>query len=117
MKRHLFFWLFVCVLIITPLFSTAQHADAQNDTKEEDGISSADIKQRVEGFRDEGEINDDQSAHALTLHLTAVERFEKKDEEKKVIKHMEGFISLLNHQRDNEQMSKEAYEALESDAN
>src|SRR5699024_10576244 len=45
-------------------------------------------------------------------HLTAVDQFEQQGEIDKVIRHMESFELLLEHQFDNEMMSEYAYENL-----
>ncbi|WP_242698071.1 FIMAH domain-containing protein [Bacillus sp. SD088] len=63
----------------------------------------------------EGEITNEHTAHALSLHLTAVSQFEKKQDNKKIIKHMEGFKELLAHQKKN--LSDHAYDYLYQSAN
>src|SRR5699024_9084058 len=107
----------ICVFVITSLLSIDYNAGAQTGSEEEEARTSVDVKKRVQQFLEEGEINDDQAAHALKLHLTAVGHYEKKDETEKVIKHMRSFISLLDHQRDNEQISEKVHQVLEADAN
>ena len=78
--------------------------------------NAADIKSSVEQFEEEGAFKDDESAHALKIHLTAVGQYEKKEATEKVVKHMKSFKLLLDHQREKELISKEAYNALVIDA-
>ncbi|WP_425339524.1 FIMAH domain-containing protein [Lentibacillus salicampi] len=66
----------------------------------------------VEQFEAEGAFADDEAVRALTMHLTAVDRFEQSESADKVAKHIRSFRLLLDHQLDNEQISDEAYEAL-----
>src|SRR5690625_2386300 len=101
MKRHFPLWLFVLALMMTPLFDTMQNGQAHAEAAEKEAevqrvTSSTDIKEKVEQFEEEGAFKDN-AAHALKLYLMAVERFEKQGETKKVIKHMKGLTSLLDH--------------------
>src|SRR5690606_25154011 len=75
-------------------------------------LNAADIKKLVEHFEDEGAIANPAAAHSLKIHLTAVSRYEEKDEAEKVVKHLEGFQQLLDHQRDNEWITEEVYNTL-----
>ncbi|MFA1819687.1 M14 family zinc carboxypeptidase [Virgibacillus oceani] len=77
-------------------------------------ISAAEIKVIVEHFKEEGAFADEEYARVLTLHLTAVSHYEVQDEAEKVIKHMESFKDLLDHQLDNEWISDKAYNKLMS---
>lgn len=79
-------------------------------------INSADIKGLVEGFEKEGEIIDEKAAHSLKTHLTAVKRYEDQVATEKVIKHMNGFILLLDDQKKKELISAEAYNTLKENA-
>lgn len=72
------------------------------------------MKALVKDFAAEGEFLSDEAAHSLKVHLTAVSHYEDRDLEGKVIKHMEGFQSLLDHQQEN--MSEDAYETLKTNA-
>lgn len=53
---------------------------------------------------------------SLNTHLIAVSQFEKKAAAEKVIKHMENFKKLLEHQLENHLISQELYEILQADA-
>lgn len=86
------------------------HKQMQSDTT----ISAMEIKQQVEHFEEEGEITDDRTARALKTHLTAVSRYEDQERAGKVVKHMKGFKTLLDHQRENELISEDAYEVLQT---
>ncbi len=52
---------------------------------------------------------------SLTVHLTAVSQFEKKGAAEKVIKHLETFKKLLDHQQKENLISQELYEVLKTD--
>lgn len=78
--------------------------------------SSADMKSLVEQYEKEGEFANKEAAHALHIHLAAVEQFEKKKVAEKVVKHLKGFKVLLDHQKENDLISKKAYDALKADA-
>ncbi|MEK3890810.1 FIMAH domain-containing protein [Bacillus sp. FSL K6-3431] len=84
--------------------------------KQDEALSSADMKTVVEKFEEEGEFTDDRVAHALKLHLTAVDRYEKQEAAAKVVKHMEGFKQLLEQQKENEWISMKAYSTLKANA-
>lgn len=72
----------------------------------------ADIKTMVEDYAEAGEFTDKSAPHDLKLHLTAVEQFEKQDKAEKVTKHLQGFKALLDHQKEEETISKQAHQAL-----
>ncbi|WP_255259607.1 glycoside hydrolase family 3 protein [Lentibacillus sp. CBA3610] len=65
----------------------------------------------TENFIDEGEIEESQ-ARSIIRHLTAVSHFEESESAEKVIKHMESFKQLLDHQLANEMMSSKAHNYL-----
>ncbi|MDY0410197.1 SpoIID/LytB domain-containing protein [Virgibacillus soli] len=68
-------------------------------------------------FEEEGEFANDSVARALTIHLTSVNQFVKKEENEKVLKHMDGFKLLLDHHREQESVSESAYDTLLNQAN
>lgn len=73
---------------------------------------TAKMEALVERFEQEGEFANHDIARSLQVHLTAVGRYEEKELAIKVIKHMESFQLLLDHQRENEMVSKKAYDIL-----
>ncbi|MBY7142884.1 RICIN domain-containing protein [Virgibacillus sp. NKC19-3] len=75
-------------------------------------MNSIDIKTLVEQFEEQGEFKSDQDALSLKIHLTAVNRYEEKEASEKVIKHMESFKLLLDHQKEEELISERAYDTL-----
>lgn len=77
---------------------------------------SSDIKLLVEQLKAEGELRDDPSARALTLHLTGVELYEKQEAAEKIVKHMEGFKLLIEQQKKNNLISEKAYIVLKTAA-
>ncbi|WP_449355056.1 FIMAH domain-containing protein [Virgibacillus natechei] len=74
--------------------------------------TAANMKSLVEHFEDEGAFSDASDARALTTHLTAVDRFEEQEADDKVVKHLNGLNTLLDHQKDNDVISEQAYEDL-----
>ncbi|WP_404459546.1 FIMAH domain-containing protein [Oceanobacillus kapialis] len=78
-------------------------------------VSTTDLENMIEAFQDNKEIKSD-AARKLSMHLTAVERFEGRDDAGKVAKHMEAFLLLLDQQLEAERISETAYELLYSDA-
>ena len=72
----------------------------------------ADLITLVEQLEEEGAFDGEDIARSLTRHLTAIERYEDKQAADKVVKHMENFKLLLDHQQENALISEEAYIAL-----
>lgn len=75
----------------------------------EDVGSAANMMNLVENLAADEELND---SRPLLMHLTAVDQFEQQGENAKVIRHLESFHLILEHQFNNEQMSAYAYENL-----
>jgi len=78
-------------------------------------IPDEDVEDMIEVFEDlkeAGEFEDDQSARSLKVHLSAVNRYEKKELDEKVVKHLEGFKVLLDHQQKENLISDKAYNIL-----
>lgn len=84
--------------------------------KNENETSAASLKKLIKGFEEEGEFENTKTARSLTTHLTAVEQYEKQEVAKKVVKHMKSFKLLLEHQKENQLISEEAYKVLISNA-
>lgn len=75
------------------------------------------IKGFVSYFEEYGAFANEAAVRSLQTHLTAVSNFEKQEEAEKVVKHMEqGFKDLLNYQKDNEYISEEAFNSLQTQA-
>ncbi|MCJ7842229.1 discoidin domain-containing protein [Lederbergia sp. NSJ-179] len=70
------------------------------------------LSQLIEEMNEEGEIADEKTVQALTLHVTSLEHFHRQNKMDKVIKHLNGFNVLLNGLLDNEQISEKAYQLL-----
>lgn len=79
-------------------------------------VSVVTMKTLVEEFEKEGEFKNEQTARALTTHLTAVAQYEKQETAGKIVKHMNSFRLLLDHQLDNKLISDKAYNVLKADA-
>lgn len=78
--------------------------------------SAAEMKNQVEHLEKAGQFTGDDTAHTLKLHLTAVSHYEEKELADKVVKHMESFKLLLDHQRENGLIAEEAYHTLKASA-
>lgn len=74
----------------------------------------SDLKKLVEQYEKDGKFADDNAVHALQLHLTAVKRYEDQEQVDKVVKHLNGFKTLLNNFKKEELISEEAYNDLMS---
>lgn len=79
-------------------------------------LDASGMKALVEHFEEEGEFAGDDTARSLKIHLTAVSHYEEQESAEKVVKLMERFKSLLDHQQVNELISDKAYDTLQTDA-
>src|SRR5699024_12611138 len=52
----------------------------------------------------------------VSPHSTAVSQCEEQGETEKVVKHLDGLLDLLQHQRENELLTEEAYNLIEPQA-
>jgi prolyl-tRNA synthetase len=75
-------------------------------------LSSDDLVALVERFAEEGEFLNDAAARSLKVHLIAVSRYEEKELAGKVVQQLNGFKLLLDHQKENELISKKVYDIL-----
>ncbi|OEH53453.1 carboxypeptidase [Oceanobacillus sp. E9] len=66
----------------------------------------------VDHFANENAFTNTSDVRTLKMQLTAVDRFEKKEDTSKVNKHLNGLIDLLNYQSDNDLVSEDAAEDL-----
>lgn len=80
-------------------------------------VNTASMRAFVEQFKETGEWNDEKSTHALTLHLSAVEIYEKQNKKEKVVKHMESFKQLAKKHKDGQVLPIHLYNILKSYAN
>src|SRR5699024_11159517 len=86
-------------------------------TKGEAALSAAGVTMLGTQLEESGSVVNARSARTLTMHVTAVSRYEEQELAEKVVKHMEGFKLLLNHQKENEWLSEGAYNMLKSNTN
>ena len=77
-------------------------------------ISATDLKSSVQKYKVQKAFENDQTAKALHMHLTAVSHYEKNGEGSKVMKHLKSFNSLLEYQKNNELISDEVYQSLKT---
>ncbi|UJL46968.1 DUF4982 domain-containing protein [Virgibacillus sp. NKC19-16] len=95
--------------------ATADTADGENVTDSVNNwgiINATDIKTLVDNLEEEGEFANDDVARSLNIHLNAINRFEDVGQADKVVKHMESFNHLLDHQNEDDLISKKAYNNL-----
>ena len=62
-------------------------------------------------------LADSETLRTLKTHLTAVEHYEKMGKTDKVVKHLEGFKTLLDDQLENDSITKKAFESLKTNTN
>lgn len=74
------------------------------------------IKRLVKYFEKKGIITNEHAIHSLIMHLTSVSQFEDENSPRKVVKHMNGFKTLLNQHKKNEWIPEDAYQTLKADA-
>lgn len=74
----------------------------------------ADLQKLVDDLEKAGEFSNSSVARSFKVHLTAVALYEKQEAAGKVVKHMESFKQLLDHQKENDLISKKAYELLKA---
>ncbi len=70
----------------------------------------------VEQMEAEEQFTSGNAAHSLKLHLTALSLYENQQAKAKVIKHMEGFKVLLDHQKANGLITEKAHKRLKTGA-
>lgn len=70
----------------------------------------------IEYFEETGLITNKGAVHSLIMHLKTVSHFEGKNLPQKVVKHLNGFQTLINQQKKNQLISDEVYQKLKRDA-
>lgn len=100
---------------VTPSTNSIRQAVAQKTADAMYTWNAETLQSLVTKLKDKGELTED-STHRLNVHLTAVHRFEEKNNAEKVLKHMEGFTLLLNEQKDNGMIDEDTYQTLNTDA-
>ncbi|MDY0393865.1 discoidin domain-containing protein [Virgibacillus halophilus] len=68
--------------------------------------SGSDMMTLVDRFEKDGAFEKAEAAHQLKIQLTTIAHFEKKESDKKVLKHLTGLQSLLKHLKKNELIPK-----------
>src|SRR5699024_3692088 len=76
--------------------------------------SSSSLKKIINYYEENGLENEE--AHAIRMHLNAIERFEETEASDKVVKHLKGLNELLDHYKEQELISEKAYDALKVSA-
>lgn len=75
-----------------------------------------DMRDVMGRFTEEGQFENASDARLLNNHLAALENYEKQENEEKMVKHLNGFKSLLDHQQEKGLIESEAYRRLYGDA-
>lgn len=75
------------------------------------------LESSVAKLQEDDVIESEETAHALGLHLTSVDHFEKQEEGNKVVKHMNGFKDLIMHQKNEALISETVYDMLDVNSN
>lgn len=102
------------------LYSKAKELEPEPRIMETDVLvpdGTTKLKVVVDRLHEEGGIDKKSIAHDLKVHLTSIEHFEEQENSQKVIKHTKGLKILLEHQKNEEDISDWAYETLEVNAN
>lgn len=82
-----------------------------------EGVTAVGMQSLVERFEQEEEFADETAPRTLKNHLTAVDLFEQQGDGDKVVRHMNSFLLLLDHQENNELISGKVYRILENYSN
>jgi len=76
-----------------------------------------DMRDVVTGrFTEEGQFENERDARILDNHLAALEIYEEQEDAEKMVKHLNGFKTLLDHQQEQGSIGSEAHRRLSSDA-
>lgn len=68
-----------------------------------------DMEEQIDQFEEDEDIQDEDAARTLKLHVKAVEHFADQGKMDKVTKHMTSFKRLLDYQKNNEIISEKAF--------
>src|SRR5699024_5646787 len=74
-------------------------------------VSPTSVKELIKMLEETGDI-DKEAEHALTMHMTSIEHFEKQGKDQKVVKHLEGFKPLLEHYNESDLITDKAFGLL-----
>jgi alkaline phosphatase len=86
------------------------------DTQEPEESSIEQMQTQVEELSADGNITNDETARHLQTHLTSVGHYEQTGSMDKAVKHMNGFKTLLEQQKENELISENAHDSLNAGA-
>ncbi|MFJ7934602.1 M28 family peptidase [Sporosarcina sp. NPDC096371] len=98
--------------LLTNVYDSTSYVNAGNTNYSLNGVSASSIKLLIERFESEGEFANSVAARALKTHMTALELYEKQANADKIVKHMNGFLVLLEQQHSKQLLSGTAYQAL-----
>ena len=70
------------------------------------------LKTLIEQYDKGGEFTNNEAARTLITHLAAVEHFDKQDQPEKVLKHMQSFKTILEHQKSEGDISETAFDTI-----
>ncbi|WP_235792167.1 family 16 glycoside hydrolase [Virgibacillus salidurans] len=66
----------------------------------------------VNQYKESGDITNDEVARLLNTHLTSVSQYEETDQADKVVKHLNGFLDLIEYQNQEGTLTDQAYQEL-----
>lgn len=95
----------------TPSTNPLRQAIAQKTADAIHAWDSGALLSHISDLADDGSISSE-AVHPLTLHLNAVNHYEKQGSYEKVIKHLEGMKPLLADQLDKQFMSRQTFNVL-----
>ncbi|WP_018930474.1 ThuA domain-containing protein [Gracilibacillus lacisalsi] len=70
------------------------------------------LNDMVNQYKESGDITDEEVARLLNTHLTSVSQYEENDQADKVVKHLNGFLDLIEHQNQEGILTDQAYQEL-----
>lgn len=98
------------------LSASAEGLEGDSITVETEHVSIESMKDLVDKYAKDGDIDNQQVAHQLKLHLTAVGHFVDKEDLEKATKHMRNFKIMVKHYQDNDSIENSAAKELKKQA-
>lgn len=75
-------------------------------------VSAQQLKSIIVSLAEQGELSNEEATRSLTLHLTAVAQYEQDAVVEKIVKHLNRFKKLLEHQKENQLLTEQIYHQL-----
>jgi beta-N-acetylhexosaminidase len=77
-------------------------------------LSAEGMKALADDLREAGEITSGEAYRTLSMHLTAVQQYEEREQQEKVLRHMESFQMLTERYKDTGVISDKAHSYLDT---